>query len=224
MWLDREWGTACEAGERGSSKPLPPSLSPSLCFSLTVCDSSWISDCSHTLPPLMVDHISRLPHLTPPTLPHLQDSTWDCENFHFQTDFFSCADRPCSAWSTTEGANYSRSQSRQTWILAATSINMRRLTCLRQRSGFVCTGDSDRWATGSAAGFPCLQWELLIGSAGSAGGWMLSEPDCQIWLRTGYTNGLNIQNVCVCLWESDRLKLGTQRPDMHVWGSSCHDL
>lgn len=51
---------------RGVPHSLFLSLSPSECFSLTVCDSSWMGDCSHTLSPPMVDHIPRLPHLTPP--------------------------------------------------------------------------------------------------------------------------------------------------------------
>lgn len=105
IWLDREGGTASRAGEGGFL-----TASPSLCFSLTVCDSSWESDCSHTLSPPMEDHIphSPPPHPTPlsplqsptptpPSLPHLQDSTWDCGNFYFQADFFSCSNRPCWA-------------------------------------------------------------------------------------------------------------------------------
>lgn len=70
---------------RGFFHSLFLSLSPSECFSLTVCDSGWMGDCSHTLALPMVDHIPHLtsPHCstfdTPPS--HLQDSTWDCGNF-----------------------------------------------------------------------------------------------------------------------------------------------
>lgn len=55
---------------RGVPHSLSLSLSPALCFSLTVCDSSWMSDCSHTLSPTMVDHIPSLLHLTPPHPSH----------------------------------------------------------------------------------------------------------------------------------------------------------
>lgn len=69
IWLDRERGTACKAGE-GGFLTASRSCSPSLCFSLTVRDSSWIVDCSHTLSPPMADHIPSLPHLTLPLQTH----------------------------------------------------------------------------------------------------------------------------------------------------------
>lgn len=90
------------AGQGGGGGPhsLFLSVSPSECFSLTVCDSSWIGDCSHTLSPPMVDHMPRLPHPIPPFPSDpppslLQDSTWDRGNLYFQADCFSCSIRLC---------------------------------------------------------------------------------------------------------------------------------
>lgn len=53
----------------GRGRGVPRRLSPSLCFPLTVCDSSWMGDCSHTLSPPMLDHIPSLLHPPPPTSP-----------------------------------------------------------------------------------------------------------------------------------------------------------
>lgn len=76
-------------------------------------------------------------------------------------------------------------------------------TCCCWHSGFVCAGDSDRWVTGSGAGFPCLYWNVLMGSAGFAGSRMLSEPACRI-------SGLDLQAswMCVCAWKMRRACFG----------------
>lgn len=106
---ESDWTEHAQHAGRGRGVPHSLSLSLFMFFIDSVCDSSRMSDCNpHPFSPDGSPHPQApSPNPSPPFLPtppHLQDSTWNCGNFYFQMDFFSCSNCPCWAWSRTEWA------------------------------------------------------------------------------------------------------------------------